>query len=110
MQCWLVNTGWTSGPYGIGHRIALKSTRAMIRAALAGELDNAPTRREPVFGLEVPTHIAGVMETLLDPRRSWSDPLAYDAQASRLTALFRKNFEQFADAVSPGVRDAGPHA
>ena len=110
VQCWLVNTGWTSGPYGSGHRMDLKSTRAMIRAALAGELDTAPTRREPVFGLEVPTQIAGVKETLLDPRQTWSDPVAYDAQARTLTALFKKNFEQFADAVSPGVRSAGPRA
>jgi phosphoenolpyruvate carboxykinase (ATP) len=110
VQCWLVNTGWTSGPYGSGHRMDLKSTRAMIRAALAGELDSAPTRREPVFGLEVPTQIAGVKETLLDPRQTWSDPVAYDAQAHTLTALFKKNFEQFADAVSPGVRNAGPRA
>ncbi len=110
VQCWLVNTGWTSGPYGSGHRMDLKSTRAMIRAALAGELDSAPTRREPVFGLDVPTQIAGVKETLLDPRQTWSDPVAYDAQARTLTALFKKNFEQFADAVSPGVRNAGPRA
>jgi len=110
VQCWLVNTGWTSGPYGSGHRMDLKSTRAMIRAALAGELDSAPTRREPVFGLEVPTQIAGVKETLLDPRQTWSDPVAYDAQARTLSALFKKNFEQFADAVSPGVRNAGPRA
>ena len=110
VQCWLVNTGWTGGPYGSGHRMDLKSTRAMIRAALAGELDSAPTRREPVFGLDVPTQIAGVKETLLDPRQTWSDPVAYDAQARTLTALFKKNFEQFADAVSPGVRNAGPRA
>jgi len=110
VQCWLVNTGWTSGPYGSGHRMDLKSTRTMIRAALAGELDSAPTRREPVFGLDVPTQIAGVKETLLDPRQTWSDPVAYDAQARTLTALFKKNFEQFADAVSPGVRNAGPRA
>jgi len=110
VPCWLVNTGWTSGPYGSGHRMDLKSTRAMIRAALAGELDSAPTRREPVFGLDVPTQIAGVKETLLDPRQTWSDPVAYDAQARTLTALFKKNFEQFADAVSPGVRNAGPRA
>src|SRR6059036_1862826 len=80
VQCWLVNTGWTAGPYGMGHRMDLKSTRAMIRAALAGQLDTAPTRREPVFGLDVPTQIAGVKETLLDPRQTWSDPVAYDAQ------------------------------
>jgi len=108
VQCWLVNTGWTCGPYGIGRRMDLKSTRAMIRAALAGQLDKVPTRREPVFGLEVPQHVAGVSDELLDPRRTWKDPAAYDAQARKLTALFRKNFEQFADSVSQKVRGAGP--
>jgi len=110
VQCWLVNTGWTSGPYGIGHRMDLKSTRAMIRAALAGLLDKVSTRREPVFGLAVPQHVAGVSDHLLDPRQTWKDPVAYDAQAGKLTTLFRKNFEQFADSVSPAVRGAGPTA
>jgi phosphoenolpyruvate carboxykinase (ATP) len=108
VQCWLVNTGWTSGPYGIGHRMDLKATRAMIRAALAGALDDVPTRREPIFGLEVPIHVAGVSDDLLDPRKTWEDPAAYDAQARKLTALFEKNFEQFAEAVPPAVRHAGP--
>ncbi|HWC73315.1 MAG TPA: phosphoenolpyruvate carboxykinase (ATP), partial [Gemmatimonadales bacterium] len=106
--CWLVNTGWTGGPYGVGHRMNLKSTRAMVRAALAGQLDSAPTRREPVFGLEVPLHVSGVAEQLLDTRKTWTDPAAYDAQAGRLAALFRKNFEQFAHSVSTDVRAAGP--
>jgi phosphoenolpyruvate carboxykinase (ATP) len=108
VQCWLVNTGWTGGAYGTGHRMDLKQTRAMIRAALAGELDNVPTRREPVFGLEVPAHVPGVDDKLLDPRGTWSDPQAYDAQAQRLTALFHKNFEQFARDVPASVREAGP--
>src|SRR5438552_1224950 len=99
VQCWLVNTGWTAGPYGVGHRMDLKSTRAMIRAALAGELDNVATRREPTFGLEVPTHVPGVSDDQLDPRTTWKDPATYDAQAEKLTALFRKNFEQFATQV-----------
>ncbi|MGE5801490.1 MAG: phosphoenolpyruvate carboxykinase (ATP) [Gemmatimonadota bacterium] len=106
--CWLVNTGWTGGPYGVGQRMSLKHTRAMIRAALSGALDNVPTRREPVFGLEVPQHVAGVPDEVLDPRKTWKDAAAYDAQAKRLAGLFRKNFEQFANDVSPGVRDAGP--
>ena len=106
--CWLVNTGWTAGPYGVGHRMSLKHTRAMIRAALSGRLDDVPTRREPVFGLEVPNHVPGVPDAVLDQRNTWKDPAAYDAQAQKLTALFRKNFEQFADAVSPDVRAAGP--
>src|SRR6185503_4510115 len=106
--CWLVNPGWTGGPYGVGHRMSLKYTRAMIRAALSGQLDHVPTRREPVFGLEVPNHVPGVPGGVLDQRKTWKDPASYDAQAQKLTGLFRKNFEQFADAVSPAVRQAGP--
>ena len=108
--CWLVNTGWTGGPYGVGHRMSLKHTRAMIRAALSGKLDNVPTRREPVFGLEVPQHVAGVPDQVLDPRKTWKEAAAYDAQAKRLAGLFRKNFEQFSGELPPGVRDAGPMA
>jgi phosphoenolpyruvate carboxykinase (ATP) len=108
VQCWLVNTGWTGGPYGVGHRMSLKHTRAMIRAALGGQLDTVPTRREPVFGLAVPQHIAGVPDELLDPRRTWKDSAAYDAQAQRLAGLFRKNFEQFVGLVPVSVREAGP--
>src|SRR5438309_1678728 len=95
VQCWLVNTGWTGGPYGVGHRMDLKLTRAMVRAALAGKLDTVRTRREPVFGLQVPLHVPGVPDELLDPRTTWKDTAAYDAQAARLVALFKKNFEQF---------------
>jgi phosphoenolpyruvate carboxykinase (ATP) len=108
VQCWLVNTGWTGGPYGVGHRMSLKHTRAMIRAALGGQLDNVPTRREPVFGLAVPQHIAAVPDELLDPRRTWKDSAVYDAQAQRLADLFRKNFEQFVGLVPVSVREAGP--
>lgn len=108
VHCWLVNTGWTCGPYGVGHRMDLKSTRAMVRAALAGKLDSVPTRREPVFGLLVPTHVPGVPDNVLDPRKTWADPAAYDAQARRLTALFQKNFEQFSAEVAAEVRSAGP--
>jgi phosphoenolpyruvate carboxykinase (ATP) len=106
--CWLVNTGWTGGPYGVGQRMNLKHTRAMIRAALSGELDAVPTHREPVFGLQVPRHVPGVPDRVLDPRATWQDPAAYDAQARKLTGLFSKNFAQFASSVSATVRDAGP--
>ena len=108
VQCWLVNTGWTCGPYGIGRRMDLKHTRAMVRAALAGQLDETPTRTDPVFGLAVPTQIPGVPDGILDPRKTWRDGAAYDAQAKKLAGLFRKNFEQFAAAVSSAVREAGP--
>jgi phosphoenolpyruvate carboxykinase (ATP) len=109
VQCWMVNTGWTGGPFGTGHRMRLSHTRAMVRAALSGRLDRVPVRREPVFGLEVPQHIpGGVPDDVLDPRRTWSDAAAYDAQAARLAGLFRKNFEQFAERVHGAVREAGP--
>jgi len=99
VQCWLVNTGWTGGPYGVGRRMDLKLTRAMVRAALAGKLDNVTTRREPVFGLQVPEHVPGVPDEVLDPRKTWKDAAAYDAQAKRLLGLFEKNFEQFKESV-----------
>jgi phosphoenolpyruvate carboxykinase (ATP) len=109
VQCWLVNTGWTGGPFGVGRRMSLSHTRAMVRAALTGRLDRVGTAREPVFGLDVPRHVpGGVPDALLTPRATWTDPAAYDAQAARLAALFAKNFEQFRERVHAAVRDAGP--
>src|SRR5256886_2641032 len=108
VQCWLVNTGWTGGPYGVGQRIRLGFTRAMVRAALAGKLDRIPTTPDPVFGVEVPLQVPGVPEGLLLPRGTWSDPAAYDAQAARLAQMFRENFAQFQDQVHAAVGDAGP--
>jgi len=110
VQCWLVSTGWSGGPYGVGQRMKLAHTRTMIRAALAGELDRVPTRRDPVFGVEVPQQVGGVPDQVLDPRQTWTDPAAYDQQAHKLAELFRKNFEQFADDVPAAVREAGPKA
>src|SRR5205823_7582378 len=80
VQGWLVNTGWSGGPYGVGQRMRLGLTRAMVRAALAGKLDRIPTAAEPVFGLEVPLQVPGVPEEVLLPRATWRDPAAYDAQ------------------------------
>jgi len=110
VQCWLVNTGWTGGPYGAGQRMRLAHTRAMVRAALAGTLDRIPTTPEPVFGLEVPLQVPGVPGEMLLPRGTWSDPAGYDAQATRLARMFRENFEQFQDQVHHAVREAGPRA
>lgn len=107
VQCWLVNTGWSGGPYGVGRRIHLAHTRAMLRAALEGRLADAPTRQDPVFGLQVPTVCPEVPSEMLDPRATWPDPPAYDARARELARLFQTNFEQFADAL-PAIRDAGP--
>lgn len=110
VACWLVNTGWTGGAYGTGQRMRLAHTRAMVRAALAGDLDAVPTTPEPVFGLAVPAEIPGssVPPAVLLPRRTWADSAAYDATAAKLAALFHTNFAQFADSVSPAVREAGP--
>src|SRR5438093_927020 len=110
VQCWLVNTGWTGGPYGAGQRMRLAHTRAMVRAALAGTLDRIPTTPDPVFGLEVPLQVPGVPGEMLLPRGTWSDPAGYDAQATRLARMFRENFEQFQDQVHHAVREAGPRA
>jgi phosphoenolpyruvate carboxykinase (ATP) len=107
VQCWLVNTGWSGGPYGVGRRIRLAHTRAMLRAAMGGNLTGVPTRQNPVFGLEVPTTCPDVPAEILDPRSTWADPAAYDARAGELARLFQKNFEQFPD-VAPAVREAGP--
>jgi phosphoenolpyruvate carboxykinase (ATP) len=107
-RTWLVNTGWTGGPYGVGHRMKLAHTRAMVRAALAGELDNVPTVRDPIFGLDVPKSVPSVPSDIMIQRDTWSDPAAYDAQAIRLAQMFAKNFEQFAGEAAESVRKAGP--
>jgi phosphoenolpyruvate carboxykinase (ATP) len=108
VQVWLVNTGWTGGPYGTGNRIQLSHTRAMVRALLAGQLDPVPTEADPVFGVAIPSEVPGVPTEVLHPRGTWADPSAYDAQAAKLTASFRENFEQFADRVPQAVREAAP--
>jgi phosphoenolpyruvate carboxykinase (ATP) len=105
---WLVNTGWTGGPYGVGHRIRLPHTRAIVDAALSGALDDVPMRTDDVFGVEVPTAVDGVPAELLEPRATWSDPEAFDAQAAKLAAMFHDNFRRFADKVPQEVREAGP--
>ncbi|UCF41196.1 MAG: phosphoenolpyruvate carboxykinase (ATP) [Gemmatimonadota bacterium] len=108
VRCWLVNTGWTGGPYGEGSRMNLPYTRAMVTAVLSGALTEVATRTDPVFGLEVPTALPGVPARLLDPRSTWSDPHRYDDQAARLATMFRDNFATYADQVSAAVRAAGP--
>ena len=107
VNCWLVNTGWTGGPVGLGHRLRLPHTRALLRAALGGKLDGVPTRTDPVFGLRVPTECPDVPPLILDPRATWPKGASYDSQAKHLAELFCKNFEEFGDAPA-AVRDAGP--
>jgi phosphoenolpyruvate carboxykinase (ATP) len=106
--CWLVNTGWTAGPYGTGFRMPIKATRTMLNAALDGSLNNAEFRKSADFGFDVPVSIAGVDPKLLNPRASWSDPHAYDAQAQKLVEMFIENFEKFEGHVSDDVRAAAP--
>jgi phosphoenolpyruvate carboxykinase (ATP) len=110
VKVWLVNTGWTGGPYGVGSRMNLAYTRAMVRAALAGKLDPVETRPDPVFGLHIPVAVSDVPSEVLRPRETWQDKDAYDAQARKLAGMFRENFDKFKNSVSPAVVEAGPQA
>jgi phosphoenolpyruvate carboxykinase (ATP) len=103
-SCWLVNTGWTGGAYGTGRRMPIAATRALLSAALSGALDGVAFRTDPHFGFAVPQMVPGVEARLLDPRATWADPAAYDAQARRLVAMFAENFAQYADHVGEAVR------
>jgi phosphoenolpyruvate carboxykinase (ATP) len=107
-RVWLVNTGWTGGPYGVGGRMKIAYTRAMINAALAGQLDNVSYCTHPQFNVDVPQACPGVPEGVLDPRSTWPDPQAYDDQAKKLAGMFAANFRQFEKDVTPAVREAGP--
>jgi phosphoenolpyruvate carboxykinase (ATP) len=106
-KVWLINTGWSGGPYGTGERIKLKYTRAIVQAVLGGELDESYTRRDPIFELAVPTEINRVPANVLNPRSTWSDPAAYDAQAKKLARMFRENFEKIGN-VDAATKNAGP--
>lgn len=108
VDCWLVNTGWTGGKYGTGHRMPIKVTRALLNAALDGSLNQAEFRTDPNFGFQVPVAVPGVDSTILDPRETWGDKSAYDATASKLVDLFVENFTEFTDHVDEGVRQAAP--
>lgn len=108
VDCWLVNTGWTGGKYGVGNRMPIKATRALLNAALDGSLKSAEFRKDPNFGFEVPVSVPGVEQSILDPRSTWSDPAEYDRTAAKLVDLFNENFAQFADHVEEGVRQSAP--
>ncbi len=111
-QVWLVNTGWMGGQHGVGHRIDLPYTRAMVHAAINGDFDSIPLRIDPIFGIAVPENCAGVPSEILDPRLSWEKAgvgaEAYDQQAQNLAAKFKENFKQFAGHVSADVKASGP--
>ena len=105
-----MNTGWTGGPYGVGSRMKIAYTRAMINAALNGELDKVQFKVHPQFNVEVPTTCPGVPDGVLDPRSTWPDAAKYDEAASKLAAMFVENFKAFEGGVTAAVKSAGPRA
>jgi phosphoenolpyruvate carboxykinase (ATP) len=107
-RVWLVNTGWTGGAFGVGKRMSIAHTRAMISAALSGQLDQVDYHRHPVFNLDMPASCPGVPAEVLDPRTTWADKAAYDAQAKKLATMFVDNFKTFESDVDRAVVDAGP--
>jgi len=107
-HCWLINTGWTGGPYGTGKRISIAHTRAIVNAVLSGSLDNAEYREDPIFGLMVPKHVEGVPDDVLDPRATWSDAAAYDEKAYDLANKFVENFVKYAEGASEEIKAAAP--
>lgn len=108
VNVWMINTGWTGGPYGTGSRMKLKYTRAMITAALEGGLNHINFENDPVFGMAVPIECPGVPSELLKPRNTWTDKKAYDEKAKYLAGLFIRNFEKYADGVSDEIKAAAP--
>jgi phosphoenolpyruvate carboxykinase (ATP) len=108
-QVWLVNTGWTGGPYGVGKRIDLPHTRALVTAALSGGLEGVPMRADPYFSFAVPESCPGIPAEILNPRQTWQNPQEYDAQATTLVRKFKENFTRFAGVVSSEVAAAGPN-
>jgi phosphoenolpyruvate carboxykinase (ATP) len=104
--CWLVNTGWTGGAYGTGKRMPIKATRALLTAALDGSLNDAQFRKDPNFGFEVPVSVPGVEDRLLDPRQTWAEGAAYDAQAKKLVDMFADNFAQYVPYIDAEVKAA----
>jgi phosphoenolpyruvate carboxykinase (ATP) len=109
-RCYLINTGWSGGPYGVGSRMDIAATRQMVSSVIGGKLDDAETRKDPFFGLNMPVEVPGVDGRVLDPRGTWDDGDAYDEQARKLADLFRENFSKFESQVSEEVRNAGPHS
>jgi phosphoenolpyruvate carboxykinase (ATP) len=109
-QVWLVNTGWSGGPYGVGQRIRIAHTRAMVHGILDGNLDNVEFYQDERFNLAAPVACPGVPAEVLDPRSTWADKNAYDVQAQKLAAMFVKNFERYADKLPAEVAAAGPRA
>ncbi|MDO4536670.1 MAG: phosphoenolpyruvate carboxykinase (ATP) [Coriobacteriales bacterium] len=109
-KVYLINTGWTGGAYGEGKRINLPYTRAMVTAALNGEIEKCEFKHHAIFNVDMPTHIEGVPDIVLDPRKTWRDKLAYDAQAKKLAAMFEANVAEKYPNMDLAVREAGPHS
>ncbi|HFB67433.1 MAG TPA: phosphoenolpyruvate carboxykinase (ATP), partial [Calditrichae bacterium] len=107
VNVWLVNTGWSGGPYGVGERIDIRYTRAMVKAALTGELNDTEFEPHPVFKVLVPKSCPGVPDEILNPRNTWKDKAAYDKKARELAQRFQENFKRFADA-DEAIKNAGP--
>lgn len=107
-KCWLINTGWTGGPYGEGHRIKIEHTRLILNAALNGELNNIETFKDPFFGLRIPERINGIPKDILNPRNTWHDKNKYDDTAKKLVNMFHENFKNFEANVTEEIKSAGP--
>jgi len=110
VNCWLVNTGWSGGPYGIGERMEIKHTRALLEAALNGSLNKVTYEEDPIFGLQIPSNCPGVPQEILKPKNTWADKEAYDSKAEYLARLFTDNFKQFEDQATDEIKSAGPKA
>ena len=110
VHCWLVNTGWTGGAFGTGSRMPIKVTRGLLSAVLDGSLAKVPMRKDTNFGFEVPVEVAGIETRILNPRETWADKAAYDAQAKKLVAMFIDNFHQYEDRVDDDIKAGAPSA
>ena len=108
VNVWMINTGWSGGPYGVGKRISIGHTRALVRSVLNGTLANVPMREDPNFGVAVPTACPDVPPEVLDPRSTWPDPAAYDAQAKKLAGMFIDNFKKYSEGLADNIKAAGP--
>ena len=107
-KAWLVNTGWSGGAFGVGSRIKLAYTRAIIDAIHGGSIDGPQFKTDPVFGLKFPLHCPDVPDEILDPKNTWSDKSAFDETAKKLAGQFNENFAAFADQASEAIKGAGP--
>jgi len=109
-NCWLVNTGWSGGPVGTGSRMQISITRALLTAALMGQLEISDFTPDPIFNILIPDSCSGVPADVLAPKKTWADPAAYDKKARELAAMFAKNFEQYINYASKDIQEAGPKA